>query len=248
MTTLKDIHIEKEALSDRVILITGAGSGIGKSVALACAENNATVILLGRTIKKLENTYDEIVALGKKTPSIYPLDLLGADEKDYEQLADTIEETYGRLDGLLHNASILGTLTPIAQYDAAKWQQVMHVNVNAAFVMTKACLPVLLKSESARVIFTSSSVGRKGRAYWGAYSTSKFATEGLMQILADEYENQENISFNSINPGATHTSMRLAAFPAEDKSKILKPSDITPPYIYLLSDENTANGRMFDAQ
>jgi len=247
-TSLKDIAIEENSLNDRVILITGAGSGIGRSVSIACAKQGAKVILLGRTIKKLEKVYDEIVELGKETPAIYPLDLLGANENDYENLADTIEQNYGKLDGLLHNASILGSLTPIAQYDAAQWQQVMHVNVNAAFVLTKACIPVLLKSENARVIFSSSSVGRKGRAYWGAYSVSKFATEGMMQILADEYENQTSLTFNSINPGATHTSMRLSAYPAEDKSLIAKPDDIVNAYIFLLSTESTLNGRMFNAQ
>lgn len=246
--SLKDIAIDPNSLENKVILITGAGAGIGKAVALACAEQGATVILLGRTVKKLEKVYDQISALGKATPAIYPLDLMGANENDYESMADAIEKQYGRLDGLLHNASILGGLTPIAQYDAAKWQEVMHVNVTATFVMTKALLPILLKSENARVIFTSSSVGRHGRAFWGAYSASKFATESLMQTLADEFESQVNIKFNSINPGATHTGMRLSAYPAEDKSKIAKPKDIVAPYIYLLSNANDATGRMFNAQ
>lgn len=246
--SLKDIAIDPNSLENKIILITGAGAGIGKAVALACAEHGATVILLGRTIKKLEKVYDEILALDKNTPAIYPLDLMGANESDYEQLADILAENYGHLDGLLHNASIIGSLTPIAQYDAAQWQEVMHVNVTAAFVMTKALLPLLLKSEHARVIFTSSSVGRQGRAFWGAYSASKFATESLMQTLADEFESQPNIKINSLNPGATHTGMRLTAFPAEDKSLIAKPKDIVAPYLYLLSEQCGLSGRMYNAQ
>ena len=247
--SLKNKPAQNNALSDRVILITGAGAGIGRAVAIECAKQGAKVILLGKTIKKLEKVYDEIAELGKHIPAIYPLDLAGAHEKDYEQLADVIKQKYKHLDGLLHNASVLGALTPIALYDAAMWQKVMHVNVTAAFVMTKALLPVLLKSQDASVVFTSSSVGRKARAYWGAYSASKFATESLMQTLADEYENNKMIRFNSINPGATHTGMRLSAFPAEDKSKIAKPDDLLNAYVYLLSYESKeANGQMFNAQ
>jgi len=248
ITSLKDIAVDANSVEGKVILITGAGAGIGKAVALACAEHGATVILLGRTIKKLEKVYDDILAFGKSTPAIYPLDLLGANETDYEQLGDIIEKQYGRLDALLHNASILGSLTPLAQYDVALWQEVMHVNVTAPFAMTKALLPSLLKSKNARIVFTSSSVGRQGRAFWGAYSASKFATESLMQTFADEFENKDSIRFNSINPGATHTGMRLAAYPAEDKSNIAKPKDIIAPYLYLLSEQCELTGRMFDAQ
>ena len=249
ITSLKDTPTQTNALQDRVILVTGAGAGIGRTVAIECAQQGAKVILLGKTIKKLEKVYDEIIAFKKHKPAIYPLDLAGAHEKDYEDMADVIEKEFGQLDGLLHNASILGTLTPIALYDAALWQKVMHVNVTAQFVMTKALLPLLLKSDDASVVFTSSSVGRKGRAYWGAYSVSKFATESLMQTLADEYENNPDIRFNSINPGATHTAMRLSAFPAEDKSKIAKPEELVNAYVYLLSVVSKGDsGLMFNAQ
>lgn len=238
-----------EILKERVILVTGAGDGIGKAVAQALAAHGATVILLGRTIAKLEQTYDAIVAAGGPRPAIYPMNLEGAAEKDYVDLALKLDEEYGRLDGLLHNAGILGSRTPIEQYDVLEWQRVLLVNVTAPFVMTRACLPLLRKSADASILFTSSGVGRKGRAYWGAYAVSKFATEGLMEVLADELENTSAIRVNSINPGATRTNMRLKAYPAEDRDQLKKPEEITPAYLYLLGpDSKGVNGRRFDAQ
>lgn len=237
------------ALKERVILVTGAGAGIGRGVSRALAEFGATVILLGRTIAKLEQTYDAIVEAGHARPAIYPLNLEGATEKDYADLALALDKEYGRLDGLLHNAGILGDRTPIEQYNAMLWQRVMLVNLTAPFLLTRECLPLLKKSQDASVIFTSSGVGRKARAYWGAYAVSKFATEGLMQVLADELENTSKIRVNSINPGATRTDMRLAAYPAEDRNKLKTPDEIVGIYLYLLGpDSKSITGREFDAQ
>jgi NAD(P)-dependent dehydrogenase (short-subunit alcohol dehydrogenase family) len=248
-------HIPKEykpapdLLNDRVILITGAGDGIGRAVAESFAAHGATVILLGRTIKKLETVYDAIIAAGGPEPAIYPLDLEGANEADYHDLADNIRKEYGRLDGLLHNAGILGILSPIEHYDVATWQRVMHINVNAAFVLTKACLPLLYESQDASLAFTSSGVGGKGRAYWGAYAASKFANEAMMQILADETESRGTLRVNSINPGATRTKMRLAAYPAEDRSKLPEPKDIVGTYLYLFGpDSKGISGEAFNCQ
>ncbi|HET7369910.1 MAG TPA: YciK family oxidoreductase [Gammaproteobacteria bacterium] len=238
-----------DLLKDRVILITGAGDGIGRAVAESFAAHGATAILLGRTTKKLEATYDAIMAADGPEPAIYPLDLEGANEADYHDLADNIQKEYGRLDGLLHNAGILGILSPIEHYDVATWQRVMHINVNAAFVLTQACLPLLYDSKDGSVVFTSSGVGRKGRAYWGAYAASKFATEGMMQILADETESRGTVRVNSINPGATRTKMRLAAYPAEDRSKLPEPKDIVGTYLYLFGpDSKGISGQTFDCQ
>ncbi len=238
-----------DLLQDRVIMVTGAGDGIGRAVARSFAAHGATIVLLGKSVKKLESLYDEIEAAGHPTPGIYPMNLLGANLEDYLELAQRLEENYGRLDGLLHNAGILGPRSPIGQYDEEEWQKVMHVNLTSQFVMTKACLPLLLKSDDASLVFTSSGVGRKGRAYWGAYAVSKFATEGLMQVLADETENQGNLRVNSINPGATRTKMRAAAYPGEDASKLPTPEDIVGTYLFLFGPESRGiTGKAYDAQ
>lgn len=240
---------QADCLKDKIILVTGAGGGIGKAAALAYGQHGATVILLGKTVPKLEATYDEMVAAGYPEPAIYPMDLLGANPDHHQEMANTIIENFGRLDGLLHNASLLGNLSPIANQDIKNWYNIQQVNLNAPFLMTQACLPALLKSDSASIVFTSSGVGRVGRAYWGAYSVSKFGTEALMQILADELEANTNIRSNCINPGATRTGMRAKAYPGEDPMTLKTPEEIMSLYIYLMSDDsNKINGLSLDAQ
>jgi len=239
----------KNLLEQRVIIVTGAGDGIGKAAALAYAEQGATVVLLGKTISKLEAVYDEILERFGSRSAIYPIDLLGANPKDYQELVASIENELGRLDGLLNNVGILGTLSPIESQNIELWYRVQQVNVNATFMLTQACLPLLKKSPSASIIFTSSGVGKKGRAYWGAYAVSKFATEGLMQILADELETNTKVRSNCINPGATRTSMRAAAYPAEDSTRLKTPHEIMPLYLYLMGDDSaTINGQSLNAQ
>ncbi len=225
---------EAGALKDRVVLVTGAGDGIGRAVSIALAGYGATVILLGRTVRKLESVYDAIVSAGGPQPAIYPMDLEGAIWNDYLELAERIDAEYGRLDGLLHNAGLLGDRSPIEHYDPVAWQRVMLVNVTAPFLLSRACIPLLRKSEDASVVFTSSGVGRQGRAYWGAYAVSKFATEGLMETFADEMENVRNVRVNAINPGATRTGMRAKAYPGEDPNTLKTPEDIANAYLWLL--------------
>jgi len=236
-------------LRDRVILITGASDGIGRALAIHVARLGAQVILHGRNVKKLEQVYDEIEAIkGGQRPSIAVLDLGVADGGAYISLADSISAEFGRLDGLVHNASILGHRFSIEQYDAAEWQKVMHVNNTAAFALTQVCLPLLKKSADASIIFTSSGAGRRGRAYWGAYAVSKFATEGLAQVLADELRHGK-VRVNCINPGPTRTKLRLEAFPAEDRELLKPPEDILGSYVYLLGpDSKGVTGGSFDAQ
>ena len=238
-----------DALKDRVILITGAGDGIGKTVALGCAKHGATVILLGRQQKKLEAVYDAIIAAGGAQPAIVPMNLLTVTPDDTVGLAQTLQQEFGRLDGLLHNAAVLGERAPIEHYAPNVWLEVMQINVNAAFLLTQSLMPLLKASSDASVLFTSSGVGRKGRAFWGAYAVSKFATEGMMQVLADELDENSNIRVNCINPGGTRTKMRAAAFPAEDTSKLKTPDEILPTYLWLLGpDSREVHGQSVDAQ
>ncbi len=238
-----------ELLRARVILITGASDGIGRALALHAAEHGARVILHGRNVAKLEKVYDEIERLGNAPrPSIAVMDLATANSDAYRSLADGLVSEFGRLDGLVLNASILGDRFSIEQYDAAMWQQVMHVNVTTAFALTQVCLPLLHKSDDASIIYTSSGVGRRGRAFWGAYAVSKFATEGLSQVLADEHRGG-NLRVNCINPGATRTNMRLEAFPAEERDALKRPEEILSTYMYLLGpDSRGVTGQSLDAQ
>ncbi|ALG67486.1 YciK family oxidoreductase [Beggiatoa leptomitoformis] len=246
---MMDYKPAPDLLKNRIVLVTGAGDGIGRASARTFAQYGATVILLGRTTRKLEAVYDEIEQAGYPQPAIYPMNLEGASPKDYTDLVATLNNEFGQLDGILHNAGLLGALAPIEHYDINLWYNVIQVNINAPFLLTRACLGLLRKSSDASIIFTSSSVGRKGRAYWGAYAVSKFATEGLMQILADELVENTAIRVNSINPGATRTGMRAAAFPAEDPNTLKTPEEIMLTYLYLMgADSRGITGQALNAQ
>ncbi len=244
-----DYRPPDDLLAGRTILVTGAGDGIGRACALGFARHGAGVILLGRDQAKLERTFDAVEAARPGGASMHPLDLAAAGETDYEELAEAVERRFGALDGLLHNASLLGPRCPVAHYPVADWERVMTVNVTAAFRLTRALLPALHRSADARVLFTSSGVGRTGRAYWGAYAVSKFAAEGLMQVLADELAGTSSIRVNSINPGATRTAMRRAAYPAEDPAALPEPEALLPAYLYLMGPDGGAlHGRALDAR
>ena len=233
----------------RVVLVTGASDGIGQALALALARQGATVALLGRTQRKLARTYDLILAAGGPEPALLPFNLETAAAPEYEALANVMDREFGRLDGLAHVAGILGDLSPIDNYDVPTWCRVLHVNLTAAFIVTRTLLPLLRRSEDASIVFTSSSVGRRGRAYWGAYSASKFGVEGLMQVLAHELAGTTRIRANSVNPGPTRTSMRRQAYPAEDAGKLPEPSAVLSPFLYLLGPASTGvNGQALDSR
>jgi NAD(P)-dependent dehydrogenase (short-subunit alcohol dehydrogenase family) len=243
-----DYSLKDACLREKTILVTGAGAGIGRSAALTFAKLGATVILLGKTISKLEAVYDEIVNMGSPEPAIIPLDLKGASQQHYIDMATTIANQFGQLDGVLLNASILGELSPFTQIHETVFNEIMQVNVKAQYLLAQSLIPTLLLAPNASLVFTSSGVGNQGRAYWGAYSISKFATEGMMQVIADEYETT-SLRTNAINPGATNTNMRTCAYPAEDKTTIANPDDIMPLYVYLMSDDSVAvNGQTLKAQ
>lgn len=238
-----------DVLRDRIVLVTGASDGIGRALAVHAAGLGAQLILHGRNVRKLEKVYDKIESLNSAPrPSIAVMDLASADANSYKTLAESLSEEFGRLDGLVHNAGILGERYSIEQYDAALWQEVMHVNVTAAFALTQVCLPMLKAAPDPSVLFTSSGVGKTGKAFWGAYAVSKFATEGLSQVLASEHD-PKILRVNCVNPGATRTAMRLAAYPAEDRDKLKRPEDILATYIYLLGpDSKGVSGESLDAQ
>lgn len=246
-------QIHEKSLANKTILVTGAGAGIGRQAALTYAKAGAQIILLGRTVAKLEAVYDEIMALQTSNiniqqPAIVPLDLKGARATDYQGLASTIEDQYKKLDGILLNASILGNLCPFGQIKESEYDDVMQTNVKSHFLIVQAMLPLLKRTKLASVVFTSSSVGRQGRAFWGTYAISKFATEGMMQVLADEHKNSL-VRFNCINPGATRTDMRSKAYPAEDPKSLKTPEDIMPCYVYLMSDISRGiTGKSLDCQ
>jgi len=236
-------------LGKRIILVTGAGDGIGKAVAIGAAKSGATVILAGRTVAKLEQVYKLIIETGGPEPSIYPVDLAGATAKEYDDLGVLIDEQFGRLDGLLHNAAILGLRSPLTNYSRELWSKVIQVNLTAQFQMTQSLMTVLEKSQDASIIFTTSGVGRVGKAFWGAYAVSKFAIEGMVQTWASEVEGLGSVRINAINPGATRTNMRAQAFPAENPNDLKTPEDILPAYLYLLGQDSIGvNGQSIEAQ
>jgi len=247
MQTPENWQPQENFLKDRVILVTGAGTGIGAAVAKGCARYGATVILLDKIVRSLEQVYDAIESAGGSQPAIYPLNLEGAAEKDYVDLANTIEREFGRLDGLLHNAAMLGALVPIAHFESELWYKILQVNLNAPFLLTRACLGLLMQSEDASILFNSDRVGRKGKAYWGAYGISKAAVENFMQVLADEMASNTAVRVNSIDPGPVATALRNLAYPGEDPANLPGADDVVRPFLYLLGpDSKGVTGRQFE--
>lgn len=243
-----DYHPRPGLLEGRIILVTGAGRGIGAAAARTLAAYGAQVILLGRREAPLNRLREELAAAGAPPAQVVVLDLATAQQADYERLAARLADGHGRLDGLLHNASLLGPRVALRALPAGDFDTVMQVNVAAVFRLTRALLPLLERSADASIVFTSSSVGRKGRAGWGAYAVSKFATEGLMQVLADELAGSR-IRANSLNPGATRTDMRAAAYPEEDPARNPEPLAIMPVYLYLLGPDSAGvNGQALNAR
>ena len=238
----------RDLLAERVILVTGAGNGIGKAAALAFAQHGARVILLGRTSARLEQVHDEIVAAGGPEPGIALLDLAVIDQPEITRLTSVLATNYGRLDGLLHNAAIIGDQVPFNFCDIEEWQSIMQVNFNAAFLLTRLMMPLLQQSLDARLVFTSSSVGATPRAYWGAYAVSKYAVEGMARLLAEELELTSTIRVNLLNPGATRTAMRASAYPGENPASLKEPQELMPLYLYLMGpDSRDEHGKTFTA-
>lgn len=237
-TLLHSYSAPKKLLKDRVILVTGAGGAIGGAAALSYAKYGATVILLGRSEKTLNETYDAIVNAGYSKPMLCPLNLENATPGNYQALADSIEKEFGRLDGILHAAAMLGSLTPLEHYDLALWSRVMQINLNAPFLITRTCLNLLKAAENASVIFSAAGVGLKGEAYWGAYGVAHAAVENLAEIFADELESNTSIRINSLDPGLVRSRLRALAFPGEDPNTLPSADQIMPAYLYLMGNES----------
>ncbi len=236
-------------LDQRIILITGAGDGLGRTLALTYAEYGATTVLLDKHVANLESLYDEIVSKAYPQPALYPLDLEGASADDYETMVESIDREFGRLDGLVHNAAVMGPITPMQLYDPQTWYRVMQVNLNAPFLLNQSCIPLLNQSEDARILFVSDACGRQGSAYWGAYGASKAAQENMMQTLADELESTTHIKANSIDPGNIRTRMRAAAYPGENPESVSAPEVVMPGFLYLIGpDSHSYNGQSFMAE
>jgi NAD(P)-dependent dehydrogenase (short-subunit alcohol dehydrogenase family) len=245
----KDFTPDSNLLDGRVVLVTGATSGLGRALALECARAGATVVMCGRNTAKLDRLYDEIESLKAPQPAIAVLDLATATAVDYDALAKTIGSEFGKLDGLVHAAGLLGDRTPLDQYDVPTWCKVLHVNLTAPFILTQVLLPDLRKSPDASVIFVSSGVVRNPRPFWGAYAVAKAGLESVRSMLAQELEGERNIRVNSINPGRMRTPMRAAAYPAEDPNTLPTPASVTGPFLYLLSARGQGiDGEYLDAQ
>ena len=240
---------EAGLLAGRVILITGASGGLGKALAVECARAGAGVILSGRNQSKLDRVYDEIVALGAPQPAIAALDLAAATALDYDNLAKTIDGEFGKLDGVVHAAALLGDRTPLEQYDVPTWCRVLHVNLTAPFILTQVLLPNLRKSKDASVIFVSSGVVNNQRPFWGAYAVAKTGLESVRAMLSQELEGEPNIRVNSVNPGRMRTAMRAAAYPAENPNTLPAPQSVSGPFLYVLSGLSRGiDGRYIEAQ
>ena len=240
---------QENCLKDKIILITGTGDGIGATAAKTFAKYGATIILLSKTEKKIVAINDEIVDAGYPQPAIIPLNLEEATAEDYAGLAHSIEAEFGHLDGLIHNAAMFEGLSPITQFDNTLWNRIVQVNLHAPFLLSQAMIPLLNKSQSSSMVFTSSGVAHQGRAYWNAYGVTKAAGDNLMEMLADELELNTPIRVNSIDPGRVRTRMRALAFPGEDPMTVPAPEDIMDTYIYLMSDDSKeVNGKIISCK
>lgn len=244
---MKNYQAAQNLLQDRVILVTGAGQSIGRTAALAFAAHGATVILHGRKVEKLEAVYDEIEAAGLPQAAIFPLDLFTAGDKEFEALATGIRRQFGRLDGILHNASHLDSLRSLEEHTLEQWQVSLRVNLMAPFALTRACLSLLKESPDASVIMTSETHGHVPAAYWGSFAVSKAAGEVLVRMWAQELELQPNLRINGIVPGPVQSTQRVRTHPGEVLESLPTAESLMPHYLYLVgSDSRGVSGQIVE--
>ena len=221
-----------EALRDRVILVTGAGRGIGRTAAMFFAHNGATVALHGRSVAKLESVYDEIMAAGLPQPAIVPLDLAQASDRDFENVAEAIHTRLGRLDGILHNAALGVIPSPLRTQTSEQWLSLLRVNLVAPFALTRACLPLLEAAPDAAVVLTSETHGPAPAAFWGAFSIAKGALLSLATIWTQELQHAPQLRINVLVPGPVNSPQRSRTHPGEDKLGLRMPDSLMATYLY----------------
>jgi NAD(P)-dependent dehydrogenase (short-subunit alcohol dehydrogenase family) len=246
---MKNYLPPSDLLAGRVILVTGASSGLGRAASLAFARHGATVALLARDEARLEAVYDEIVAAGGPEPAMFPYDLSIADDRSLETLAGTLAHHLQRLDGLLHSAHRFYSLTPLHLQTLEQWQTLMRVNLIAPFALTRACLPLLQQSPDASVVFTGETHGHRPAAYWGGYAVAKSGLEALTRIWADELESEENLRINTLIPGQVATTLRARTHPGLAPESIPAIDDLMPCYLYLMGpDSRSVRGQIMECQ
>ena len=237
--------VRPDCLKGRVVLITGATGGVGRAAAIAAAGAGATAVLLGRKVRALEKLYDAIEA-GGGSAALYPLDLEGASPRDYEEMAQTFEREFGRLDGIVHAAAHFAGLQPLAAADPLDWLRTLHVNLSAPFLLTQACMSLLVRAADASVVFVLEDFDRIARAHWGAYGVGKHALAGLVAILHDETDSGP-VRVHALLPPPLRTALRRTAYFGENSLELPQPDSIAPALVYLLSVEAVvARGKILD--
>ena len=232
-------------MKNKVILITGANKGIGKMLSLEFSKMGVNIVLLGRNEESLDSVYDEIITTTSTKPLIIKCDLSNIDINSAKQISDEIMGVYGRLDGVIFNAAKLGKMSTIEDYEEDVWKEVFNINLHSAFIISKEILPALKAAPNGRIIFTSSGVAEVGKAFWGAYSASKFAVKGLAEILRDELDTTSNIKVFNYDPGKTRTSMRALAYPAENPQDLKEPKALFNDYLWFFSDESQLSNQHY---
>jgi len=246
---MKNYSPRPDLLAGRVILVTGASSGLGRAASLAFARHGATVALLARNEAKLEAVYDEIVAAGGPEPAMFPYDLAAADDRSLETLAGTLAHHLKRLDGVLHSAHQFYSLTPLELQTLEQWQTLMRVNLIAPFALTRACLPLLRQAPDASVVFTGETHGHHPSAYWGGYAVAKSGLETLTRIWADELGTEQSLRINTLIPGQVATTLRSRTHPGLAPETVASIEDLTPCYLYLMGeDSRTVQGQIIECQ
>jgi NAD(P)-dependent dehydrogenase (short-subunit alcohol dehydrogenase family) len=236
----------ENALRERVVLVTGVSGGLGRASAISCARAGATVVLAGRKVRPLEALYDELEALGAPKPAIYPINLEGATPDDHANLANAIEAQCGRLDAIVHAAVHFDGLRPVDQIKPTDWMRTQQVNLNAPFLLTQACLPLLRQRVDAAVVFVLDDPQRVGKAYWGAYGVAKAALGAFASILHEENENGP-VRIHALLPAPMRTALRRLAYFGENTLERDLPDEAGAASAYLASPASAAlRGKTLD--